>query len=65
VIAHPAGNQMELIPLQPDERERSDRKLLLQPGGRRSRETYKAARGAPAAAPADTTGGDRPNGRVL
>jgi hypothetical protein len=43
LIAHPVGNCVELIPLQPDEEELSDRRRLMQPNFRLYREAYDAA----------------------
>jgi hypothetical protein len=43
LIAHPVGNRVELIPLQPDEKELSYRRVLTQPNFRLYREAYDAA----------------------
>jgi WD40 repeat protein len=43
LIAHPAGNRVELISLQPDEEELSYRRLLTRPNFRLYREAYDAA----------------------
>ncbi len=43
LIAHPVGNRVELIPLQPDAEELAYRRLLMQPNFRLYREAYDAA----------------------
>jgi hypothetical protein len=43
LIAHPVGNLVELVPLQPDEEELSYRRLHTQPNFGRYREGYEAA----------------------
>jgi tetratricopeptide (TPR) repeat protein len=45
-FAHPEGNRVELIPLQPDDEELSYRLLHTQPNSGRDREGYEAARAA-------------------
>jgi hypothetical protein len=45
-IAHPVGSVVELVPLQPDEKELADRRLHTQPNVQRYREGYEAARAA-------------------
>jgi WD40 repeat protein/tRNA A-37 threonylcarbamoyl transferase component Bud32 len=42
-IAHPAGDRVELIQLQPEPGERAHRRLLTQPSPKRYREGYEAA----------------------
>jgi hypothetical protein len=46
LIAHPVGNRVELISLQPDEEELSYRRVLMQPNFRLYREAYDAATNA-------------------
>jgi len=46
LIAHPVGNLVELVPLQPDEKELAYRLLSTQPNLWRYREGYEAARAA-------------------
>jgi WD40 repeat protein len=45
-MAHTINDRIELIPLQPDTKELSDRRRLMQPNYRRYREGYDAARAA-------------------
>jgi WD40 repeat protein/serine/threonine protein kinase len=46
LFAHPEGNRVELIPLEPDEEERSYRLWYTRPNAARYREGYEAARAA-------------------